>query len=168
MLCVSARAVGWNMYSAEEQFGHYRPSCFFIHLVYFILNIADGLYDRTDFKMPQKRKNRPKGGKIKRKNNPPFDQPSNGGSLLFTVGLYHHLCTSLSADLQSFLDLSPTSPGFWFKYLQTCLFALSANALLTYCAFPFLLCGGCWLDPTAFRIGWPSCALDSFLSVTIR
>ena len=79
----------------------------------------------------------------KGKNNPPFDQPSNGGSLLFTVGLYHHLCTSLSADLQSFLDLSPTAPGFWFKYLQTCLFALSANALLTYCAFPFLLCGGC-------------------------
>ena len=40
------------MYSAEEQFGHYRPNCFFIHLVYFILNIADGLYDRMDFKMP--------------------------------------------------------------------------------------------------------------------
>ena len=56
------------MYSAEEQFGHYRPSCFFIHLVYFILNIADELYDRTDFKMPNaaKKKKPPKGGKIKK------------------------------------------------------------------------------------------------------
>ena len=31
--------------------------------IWFILNIADELYDRTDFKMPQKKKKPPKGGK---------------------------------------------------------------------------------------------------------